>query len=62
MRDLKVAWPGGERIFQNGELIHTENSHKYTVDSIHELLRSAGFTKFNNWTDPENYFAVIYAQ
>lgn len=62
MRDLKVTWPGGERIFQNGELIHTENSHKYTVDSIHELLRSAGFTKFNNWTDPENYFAVIYAQ
>ena len=62
LEDLTVSWAGNSRAFKKGELIHTENSHKYTIGSIKELLKNAGFAKTQIWTDPKNYFAVIYAQ
>jgi dimethylhistidine N-methyltransferase len=62
LEDLTVVWPGNSRVFKKGELIHTENSHKYTIGSIKELLKNAGFEKIQIWTDPKDYFAVIYAQ
>ncbi|ABP34873.1 L-histidine N(alpha)-methyltransferase [Polynucleobacter asymbioticus] len=62
LEDLTVTWPGNSREFKKGELIHTENSHKYTIESIQQLLNDAGFEKTQIWTDPKNYFAVIYAQ
>ena len=62
LEDLTVTWPGNSRDFKKGELIHTENSHKYTIESIQQLLNDAGFEKTQIWTDPKNYFAVIYAQ
>lgn len=62
LEDLTVAWPGKSRAFKKGECIHTENSHKYTQESIQQLLKNAGFEKTQIWTDPKDYFAVIYAQ
>lgn len=62
LEDLSVVWAGNSRAFKKGELIHTENSHKYTIGSIKELLKNAGFEKTQIWTDPKDYFAVIYAQ
>lgn len=62
LEDLTVSWPGKSRLFKKGELIHTENSHKYTIDSIQRLLKNASFASTQIWTDPKNYFAVIYAQ
>ena len=62
LEDLTVSWPRNSRTFQKGELIHTENSHKYTVESIQLLLSKAGFKSTQIWTDPKDYFAVIYAQ
>jgi dimethylhistidine N-methyltransferase len=62
LEELTVRWPGASRIFKKGERIHTENSHKYTVSSIQSLLKNAGFQSTQIWTDPKNYFAVIYAQ
>lgn len=62
LEDLTVSWPGNSRTFKKGELIHTEYSHKYTVASIQELLKNAGFASTQIWTDPKKYFAVIYAQ
>jgi len=56
-----VTWKEHKRVFKRGELIHTENSHKYTIDSIKSLLRSAGFKSFTSWTDPQNFFALLYA-
>ena len=60
--DVVVSWQGNRRLFTRGELIHTENSHKYTIDSIKSLLTTAGYQAFHVWTDPKQYFAVIYAQ
>jgi dimethylhistidine N-methyltransferase len=62
LEDLTVSWPGHSRTFKKGELIHTEYSHKYSVESIQELLASAGFASVQMWTDPKDYFAVIYAR
>lgn len=59
--DLTVRWPGGERRFFVGERIHTENSCKYTLDSMSDLLRSAGFSGVRYWTDPDRWFAVFWA-
>lgn len=42
-----------------GEMIHTEYSHKYTVDRFAEMARD-GFRLETVWTDPRNYFAVMY--
>jgi dimethylhistidine N-methyltransferase len=62
LRDTTVTWSGKQRVFKKGELIHTENSHKYSIASIQTLLNSAGFQSIKVWTDPQQYFAVIYAQ
>ena len=62
VRDVNVAWTGGSRKFKAGELIHTENSHKYSLSSIQALLSSSGFERFQTWSDPKNYFALIYAE
>ena len=61
LRDTTVSWHGKQRVFKTGELIHTENSHKYTIASIEHLLSRAGFQSLEIWTDPKQYFALIYA-
>lgn len=60
--NLRVNWPGACRNFIQGERIHTENSYKYSVDSFVALLAEAGFTRACHWTDPHEWFAVIYAK
>lgn len=46
--------------FAEGERIHTENSHKYTVEGFAGEAAEAGFTLRRAWTDPRNWFAVLY--
>jgi len=60
-RDLTVCWPGGERDFKAGERIHTESSYKYRLDDFETLLKRAGFTHTQSWTDARQWFAVCYA-
>ncbi len=43
-----------------GETICTEYSYKYTVESFAELASSAGWTSQQVWSDPNEYFAVMY--
>jgi uncharacterized SAM-dependent methyltransferase len=62
LRDTTVSWHGKQRVFKQGEMIHTENSHKYSIASIQDLLNRAGFQSLKVWTDQRQYFAVIYAQ
>lgn len=46
--------------FAENELIHTEYSHKYTVDGFAELADRVGLSLQQSWTDKDNYFAVLY--
>ncbi|MCU4117964.1 L-histidine N(alpha)-methyltransferase [Variovorax sp. N23] len=45
-----------------GETIHTEYSHKFTVDGLRALAEKAGFTPTAVWTDPERLFSVHWLQ
>ena len=40
------------------ERIHTENSHKYTVEDFEALARRAGWLPFALWRDPHHLFSV----
>lgn len=49
----------GERLhFAEAETIHTENSHKFTVEGLRTLAARAGFGIGPVWTDPERLFSV----
>lgn len=59
--DQLVSWPGGYRQFHVGEMIHTENSYKYSNATFLKMLQETGFTKVTAWTDPESNFLVCFA-
>ncbi|MGF6525675.1 L-histidine N(alpha)-methyltransferase [Variovorax sp. PvP013] len=53
----------GERFeFAEGETLHTENSHKFTVDDLRALAVKAGFTPRAVWTDADRLFSVHWLQ
>ena len=51
----------GERFsFEEGETIHTEDSHKYTLDGFASLAVEGGLQVDTLWTDDRSYFSVQY--
>jgi len=49
----------GETIdFRAGETIHTENSYKYSVESLRSLARGVGWAPDGMWTDSQGYFCI----
>jgi L-histidine Nalpha-methyltransferase len=44
--------------FAEGERIHTENSHKYTVAEFQTLASAAGWRPVKAWTDAYNLFSL----
>ncbi len=61
-RQQEVELAGNTISFAPGETIHTENSHKFTVDTVTELLRSTGFELDRMLNDPGERFAVALAK
>ena len=61
LANTTVRWPGHERTFKAGERIHTENSYKYTLDAMTALLKQAGFSQVQYWTDAQGWFGVFWA-
>lgn len=59
-RDVVVHWRGGERRFDAGERIHTENSYKYRPETFVRLLASAGWSAKHCWVDDRGGFAVVH--
>lgn len=48
--------------FANGERIHSENSYKYNLTMVSDMLNSAGFTLDRTWFDDRKWFALHLAQ
>lgn len=48
--------------FDDGEAMHTESSHKYTLDGLAGLCREAGLLLTRTWTDDRDWFAVNLVQ
>ena len=49
---------GHEFSFAAGERIHTENSHKYSVDEFQALARTSGWHPVRAWTDADTLFSL----
>jgi dimethylhistidine N-methyltransferase len=47
-------------LFAEGETIHTENSHKYTVEEFQQLAQSAGWEPRQVWTGQTGLFSLHY--
>jgi uncharacterized SAM-dependent methyltransferase len=58
--DQAVTVGGREFEFAAGEAIHTESSHKYTIEGFSEMAAAAGLTLRRQWTDDERLFAVLH--
>ena len=60
LKNQKVRINGSTIDFTEGETIHTENSHKYSVDEFQAHAARAGFEPLRAWTDDERLFSVHY--
>jgi L-histidine N-alpha-methyltransferase len=48
-----------ETEFKKGETIHTENSRKFTRESIEDLASRAGLSVQNWYSDPSEWFSLV---
>ncbi len=55
-----VKLAGRSFTFAEGEWIHTEDSHKYSLEDFAAMADSAGFNVEKVWTDPKQLFSVQY--
>ncbi len=62
VRDTQFEVDGRAFSIAAGETIHTENSHKYERNGARMLLRAGGWTPIAEWTDPEDWFALILCE
>lgn len=46
--------------FAQGESIHTENSHKYSIPEFQDIARAAGLNAVKFWTDPDQLFSIHF--
>jgi dimethylhistidine N-methyltransferase len=60
LADQSVTIPAAELTVRlaEGESIHTENSHKYTLESLARLAAESGFVEEAAWTDARGWFRV----
>ncbi|RYE03577.1 MAG: L-histidine N(alpha)-methyltransferase [Sphingomonadales bacterium] len=61
-RDIAFAVDDRQFVMAAGETIHTENSHKYGANGARMLLRAGGWTPIREWTDPDDWFALILCE
>jgi dimethylhistidine N-methyltransferase len=58
LKRQKVKVAGDTIDFRAGETIHTENSYKFSVESLAALARGAGWRPLKAWTDARKYFSI----
>jgi dimethylhistidine N-methyltransferase len=58
LKRQKVRVAGETIDFRAGETIHTENSYKYSVESLGALARGVGWVPAGVWTDKRKYFSI----
>lgn len=58
LKRQKVKVAGECFDFRAGETIHTENSYKYSVESLGALARGVGWQPSGVWTDNKKYFSI----
>ena len=61
-RDIEFSVSGQAFKMKAGETIHTENSHKFTIQRFSELAESAGLTVKRDWSDAHGYFTLYWLE
>ena len=59
---VRIAEADLDVYFAKGEHLHTENSYKFTGDSICTLLGKAAFEVEQTWTDKRGWYSVTLAR
>ena len=62
LKRQSVTLAGQSISFAAGEAIHTEDSHKYSIESFRELSARAGFHPRAVWTDPDRLFSIHWLE
>jgi dimethylhistidine N-methyltransferase len=57
-RDVRFHAAGETFSLRAGETIHTENSHKYTIEGARLLARAAHWQPVRYWTDARDLFSL----
>lgn len=60
--DQQVTIAGQRFELARNERIHTENSHKFTLESIHDLTERAGLRCARHWLDERRYFSIHFLE
>ena len=58
----RVRLAGETVTFAQGEAIHTEDSHKYTLESFRAVAAEAGYVQRKVWTDANALFSVQWLE
>lgn len=61
-RDQIVRAAGQRFAILEGEAIHTEDSHKYSIEGFQALARRAGYRPAAVWTDPNALFSLHWLE
>ncbi|MFZ4287321.1 L-histidine N(alpha)-methyltransferase [Variovorax sp. HJSM1_2] len=61
-RSQRIRVCGQTFDFAEGDSLHTENSHKFTIDSLRHLAVAAGFSPGPVWTDANHLFSLHWLQ
>jgi L-histidine Nalpha-methyltransferase len=61
-QDVSIPHANLNLHFTRCETIHTENSYKFTDQTIRSLLRDSGFEIARAWKDNRNWYTVTLAQ
>ena len=59
-KNQHVSINGWDFSFLEGEMIHTENSHKYSDESFLSLASRAGLKSIKSWADKNEQFRIYY--
>jgi dimethylhistidine N-methyltransferase len=62
LKRQRVTIAGEAFDFAHGEAVHTEDSHKYTIESFREMAARAGFSPRAVWTDADRLFSVHWLE
>lgn len=58
IRPTAITLDGLRHSFGKGDDIHTENSHKFSIDEFRQLAAAAGFEHGTSWTDDDELFSL----
>jgi L-histidine N-alpha-methyltransferase len=61
LKDQKISCPKSRSpiVIKRGEMIHTENSHKYSEETIEEMAAGAGLEIQDRITDENGWFSLV---